>query len=179
MRLDNKLVHHYADASLEKRYVVYLTELYCSKLLNAAKAKNLFYFKPKSKFKKEEECWYYDVPVGYNILSFKLNDMFVAAGLDCEGIHYHSLQATGISELYNSGVAEKLIMPHSGYLSVEGIRSYERTSDEQHQQVSSVLSSSSVTNYAINNSAVTNSSIAVTSISIRDSSSVVHHLNHC
>ena len=84
---------------------------------------------------------------------------FVVAGLDCEGINNHSLRATGISRLYNSGIAEKLIMECSGHLSVEGIfiQSYERTNDKQHQQVLSVLSSSSVTNYAIDNSAVTNS----------------------
>ena len=85
--------------------------------------------------------------------------MFVAAGLDCEGSHNHSLQATGISQLYNSGVAEKLIMERSGHLSIEGIRLYERTSDEQHQQVSNVLSSSSVTNHAITNNAVTKNSV--------------------
>ena len=38
-------------------------------------------------------------------------------------------------------MVEKLIMERSGQLSVEGIRSYERTSDEQRQKVSSVLSS--------------------------------------
>ena len=125
VHLDNKVVRHYADASREERCVVFLTELYCSKLSDAAKAKELFYCKPKCRFKKDDDCWYFDTPVGHNILSRKLNDMFDSAGLDSEGIHNHSLRATGISRLYNSGIAEKLIMERSGHLSVEGIRSYE------------------------------------------------------
>ena len=69
--------------------------------------------------------------------------MFIPTGLDCEGIYNHSLCATGISRLYNNGVPEKLIMERSGHLSVEGIHSYERTSDAQRQVVSKVLSDSS------------------------------------
>ena len=55
------------------------------------------------------------------------------------GVHNHSLRATGISHLYNSGVPEKLIMERSGHLSVTGGRSYERTSNLQRQQVSEVI----------------------------------------
>ena len=57
-----------------------------------------------------------------------------------ERIHNHSLRAKGISPLYHSGMAEKLIMEMPGHLSVEGIWSYERTRDGQCQKVSSVLS---------------------------------------
>ena len=82
--------------------------------------------------------------------------MFIATGLDCEGIYNHSLRATGISHLYNNGVPEKLIMERSGHLSVEGICSHERTSEAQHHLVSKVQSDSSA-------SSKTNSSFAVCS----------------
>ena len=72
MHLDNKVVLHYADASQGERCAVYLIELYCSKLLDAVKAKDLFCCEPKSKFNKEDECWYYHIPVGLNVLSRKL-----------------------------------------------------------------------------------------------------------
>ena len=55
-------------------------------------------------------------------------------------MHNHSLRATGISRLYNSGVPEKLIMKRSGHLSVSGVRQYKRTSDQQRVKVSEVIS---------------------------------------
>lgn len=57
-----------------------------------------------------------------------------------EGIHNHSLRATGISRLYNGGVPEKLIMERSGHLSISGVRSYERTSELQKKEVSQLMS---------------------------------------
>ena len=49
--------------------------------------------------------------------------MYIASGLASEGIHNHSLRATGISRSYNGGVPEKLIMERSGHLSISGVRS--------------------------------------------------------
>ena len=115
-------------------------ELYVSRLSDVAKEKDLFYCKPKVKFEKEDPCWYFDIPVGHIILSRKLSDMFTHAGLDCDGVHNHSLRANGISRMYNSGIAEKLIMERSGHLSVGGVRQYERTSDQQRVKVSEVIS---------------------------------------
>ena len=142
VHLDNKIVRHYADKSCGKRCIVYLTELYISKLSDVAKSKDLFYCKPKAKFNMDEQCWYHNTPIGHNLLGTKLTDMFAETGLNCENICNHSLRATGISRIDNSGVPEKLIMERSGHLSVEGIRSYERTSDAQRQQVSRILSNS-------------------------------------
>ena len=86
---DGRLGHH----------SVYLTELYCSRLPESAKDKDLFYCKPKTKFTAQDDCWYFDIPIGRNILARELNDMFIATGLDCEGIYNHSLRATGMSPL--------------------------------------------------------------------------------
>ena len=61
------------------------------------------------------------------MLKKKLKDMFVSAGLteDINSISNHSLRATGISCLYENRVPEKLIMEHSGHLSMSGIRLYD------------------------------------------------------
>ena len=66
--------------------------------------------------------------------------MFTHAGLDCHGVHNHSLRGTGISRLYNSGAPEKLIMEQSWHLSVGGVRQHKRTSDQQRVKVSEVIS---------------------------------------
>ncbi len=51
----------------------------------------------------------------------------------------HSLRATTASHLYHAGLDEQLIMERTGHRSIEGIRSYKRTSNEQQLQVSSLL----------------------------------------
>ena len=69
-----------------------------------------------------------------------LKDILVAAGVDAGDKSNHSLRATGISRLFTSGVPEKLIMERSGHISTEGVRVHERTTAEQKQRVSDVLS---------------------------------------
>ena len=65
---------------------------------------------------------------------------YVRVGLDEECVSNHSLRATGVSWLYESGISEKLIMERSGHLSVSGVRMYKRTTAEQQKVVSDVLS---------------------------------------
>ena len=69
-----------------------------------------------------------------------LKDMLVATGVDAVDKSNHSLRATAISRLFTSGVPEKLIMERSGHISTEGVRAYERTTAEQKQHISDVLS---------------------------------------
>lgn len=72
--------------------------------------KDRFYCRPLSSFTSDGVVWYYDAAVGHNLLSRKLKEMFVSAGLNTDGISNHSLRATGVSRMYNEGIAEKLIM---------------------------------------------------------------------
>ena len=51
----------------------------------------------------------------------------------------HSLRATAITRLYESGVEEQQIMERMGYQSLEDVQSYKRTSDKQRQALSDVL----------------------------------------
>lgn len=80
--------------------------------------------------------------LGTNVLKGKLREMFQSAGLQAETKSNHSLRASGISRLYSAGVPEKLIVERSGHLSKEGVRSYERTTAQQHKTVSDWLASS-------------------------------------
>ena len=43
----------------------------------------------------------------------------------------HSLRATAATRLYSAGIDEQLVMERTGHHSLEGIRSYKRTSAEQ------------------------------------------------
>ena len=51
----------------------------------------------------------------------------------------HSPRATTTTGLYESGVDEQQIMEQTGQRSLEGVRSYKRTSDKQRQALSDVL----------------------------------------
>lgn len=51
----------------------------------------------------------------------------------------HSLRATATSRLYHAGVDEQLVMERTGHRSIEGVRSYKRTSDEQREALSDLL----------------------------------------
>ena len=78
--------------------------------------------------------------LGHNQLSSMLKDMLVAAGVDAVDKSNCSLRATGISRLFISGVPDKLIMERPGHISTKGVQVYERTTTEQKQHVSDVLS---------------------------------------
>ena len=51
----------------------------------------------------------------------------------------HSLCTTVTSRLYQSGVDEQLMMERTGHQSIEGVRSYKRTSDQQREALSNLL----------------------------------------
>ena len=51
----------------------------------------------------------------------------------------HSLRATAATRLYQSGVDEQLIMEKTGHRSLEGVRSYKRTSTEQREALSDIM----------------------------------------
>ena len=50
----------------------------------------------------------------------------------------HSLRATAATRLYQSGIDEQLVMERTGHRSLEGVRSYKRTSDTQREVSSDI-----------------------------------------
>ena len=53
----------------------------------------------------------------------------------------HSLRATIATRLYQAGFDEQLVMDRTGHRSVDGIRSYKRTSESQREDISNILNS--------------------------------------
>ena len=51
----------------------------------------------------------------------------------------HSLRATNATWFYQAGVDEQLIMERTGNRSLEGVRSYKRTSSDQREMLSDIL----------------------------------------
>ena len=51
----------------------------------------------------------------------------------------HSLRATTATRLYVEGIDEQLVMERTGHRSIEGVRSYKRTSSEQQENISDIL----------------------------------------
>ena len=72
--------------------IVLSFKLYVSKLPAAAKKQDFFYCKPKVKFSRDDGEWYYNAPIGCNILASLLKEICSSAGLDCSNIQNHSLQ---------------------------------------------------------------------------------------
>ena len=87
-------------------------------------------------------CWYSNAPVGKNKLATAVATMCSECGI----LGYktnHSLRATAATRLYASGIDEQLVMKRTGHRSIEGIRSYKRTSLHQKEAVSDILSNMS------------------------------------
>lgn len=68
----------------------------------------------------------------------------------CEEAHIsghktnHSLEATAATQLFHSEISEKVIQDHSGHRSIEGLRQYERVSDEQRQKACRALANEKI-----------------------------------
>lgn len=100
----------------------------------------MFYVRPLDKKPQDPNLpWYSAVPLGKHTLQQKVRKMCTEAGVSGNKTN-HSLRATGATELYKKGVPEKLIQERTGHRSLESLRTYERSSEEQHKAVSTLLS---------------------------------------
>ena len=83
-------------------------------------------------------CWYSRAPLGHNKLRNAVADMCKQAGIP--GYHTnHSLRATAATRLYHAGVDEQMVMERTGHCSLEGVRTYKRTSKQQRAAISDIL----------------------------------------
>ena len=119
---------------LESAVIFDLLDLYISKMPSSAKEKDYFYLRP---FDSVGSKWYYASPVGEHKLATMVKDMFGQIGVT--GKTNHSLRATGASALFEANVPEKIIQERTGHRSLKALRLYERMTDEQHLEVSSIL----------------------------------------
>ena len=118
---------------------VYLLDMYISKMPEKAKELDYFYLRSLEYMPSDPSApWFYASPVGEHKLGGMVKDMFTDIGIS--GKTNHSLRTTGASILFQANVPEKIIQERTGHRSVKALRLHERTTGEQHQQVSHILS---------------------------------------
>ena len=109
--------------------------------------KDIFYVRPLDKIPSDPSApWYTSVPIGHYTLDKKVSVMCRNAGIMGHKTN-RSLRATGATELYRSDVPEKIIQERTGHRSLKALRVYERSTDQQHEAVSSLLSSEKETTF--------------------------------
>ncbi len=151
LNLENKIVKIHSTPENHPRCVVFLMDLYLSKLPSYAFENDIFYLKPKRKKPvSSEESWYECVAVGKNKLATVVKDMFAEVGV--EGKTNHSLRATGATTLFDAGVPEKIIQKTTGHRSTEALRRYERVSEQQEKAVANILTTNETMQFTTNQS---------------------------
>ena len=134
-KITPKVVYHHANLVNPERCFVRLLKKYTSLTPPDAPA-NAFYLKPAKT--PTTTCWYSCQPLGHNPLGNTVARLCRSAGISGFKTN-HSLRATSASRLYQSGVEEQQIMERTGHMSLEGVRSYKKTSDEQREALSDIL----------------------------------------
>ena len=134
-KITPKVVKHYANLEKPQHCFVRIFKKY-NRLCPENRPSDAFYLKPMSKPK--DDCCFTPVAVGHNTLRQMTKTMFEMGGI--KGIKTnHSLRATAATRLYKEGVDEQLIMERTGHHSIDGVRSYKRTSAEQMIEISDIL----------------------------------------
>ena len=134
-RVKPKVVQHHANSTNPERCFVRLFQKY-QQLTPTDRPSHAFYLQPLHN--PTEACWYSKKPLGYHTLSNTVAHLCKAAGISGYKTN-HSLRATAATRLYESGVDEQLVMERTGHRSLDGVRSYKRTSDTQRRELSDIL----------------------------------------
>ena len=147
LHVSNKTVPLYTCPEAEDRCPVQLLDLYLSKLPLEAIENDTFFVKANENIAEDgSKPWYCRTPVGRNTLDTKLGKMCSLAGIEGR-ITNHSMRATSVTQMYETGVPEKVIQERTGHRSLEALRVYERTNSDQHQIVSNILTNSHERHY--------------------------------
>ena len=142
LHVKSKTVPIYACPEAGVKCPVNILDFYFSKLPAKAFEDDVFYVRPLKDVPSDPSApWYSAVPIGKHTLNDKVKKMCLEAGVQGNKTN-HSLRATGATRMYQSGIPEKVIQERTGHRSLEGLRSYERSSEQQHQiaSASTVLS---------------------------------------
>ena len=134
-KIKQKVVRHHANINNQERCFLRLFKRYRA-LCPSDAPPHAFYLQPLRS--PTASCWYSNRPLGHNTLRNTVARLCSSAGIQGYKTN-HSLRATATSRLYQSGVEEQQVMERTGHRSVEGVRSYKRTSDQQRQALSDIL----------------------------------------
>jgi hypothetical protein len=134
-KVKQKIVRHHANTSHPERCFVRLFKRY-RELCPADAPPHAFYFQPLRS--PTETCWFSKRQLGHNTLGKTVARLCSSAGIQGYKTN-HSLRATSTSRLYQSCAEEQQVMERTGHRSVEGVRSYKRTSEKQRQALSDIL----------------------------------------
>ena len=139
-----KQVTHHQNTENPSRCPIRFYKLYLSKC-PTARPDNAFYLKPLKK--PTGNCWFTVQPLGHNSLTNMVQNMCKQASI----LGYktnHSLRVTTATRLIyaiyaslvdQAGIDEQLIMERTGHRSLDGVRCYKRTEDEQRQMLSDIV----------------------------------------
>ena len=130
------MVTRYANLEDPSRCFVRIFKMYNS-LCPPDRPHDAFYLSPLKQ--PTQDRWFSCVPVGRDKLANVVSTMCKQAGIGGYKTN-HSLRATAATRLYSSGIDEQLVMERTGHRSTEGVCSYKRTSSEQQEAVSDILS---------------------------------------
>ena len=133
--MKRKAVKHHAHITKPQRCFVRLLRKY-REMCPIDPKNNAFYLQPLKK--QTAESWFSREPFGHNKLSQTVQKMCSSAGIHGFRTN-HSLRATSATRLFNAGADEQLIMERTGHRSVDGVRSYKRTSVQLTEDVSDIL----------------------------------------
>ena len=139
--VENKCVPIYRNREAGERCLVYLLDLYISKIPDKAKEADLFYCRPLQVY-AECKCWYSRQPRGKHTLNDMVKIMCSEAGIEGHFTN-HSLRATGATQLFERSVPEKVIQEFTGHRSVKGLRQYEKVAIKQKQAACKILTAPS------------------------------------
>ena len=124
-KVKTKVVLHHASTEQQGCCFVTLFKRYLE-LLRENRPHYAFYFQPLKI--PTPSCWYSKKPLGHHALRNTLSRLCKQAGITGYKSN-HSQRATAATRLYRSGIDEQLVMERTGHCSLEGKRSYKRTSD--------------------------------------------------
>ena len=114
------------------KYVVKILDCYKKRVPQEPKA---FYLRPLDKIPVDPDKPWFIMPVSINTLNNVVSK--VCRSLDVTFPNYtnHSLRATAASRMFEKGVPEKIIAERTDHRSLSGLRTYEKTTEEQTKAV--------------------------------------------
>ena len=133
--MEPKVVRQHNNPDNPKRCFVELFRC-CQSKCPQDRPKYAFYLQPLKN--STPNCWFSSKPIGHNKLEGTVTRLCKDAGIPRFSTN-HSLRVTAATRLYQTRVDEQQVIECTGHCSLEGKRSYKRTSDVQKQAVSDIL----------------------------------------